>query len=154
MNAPEEPWYLCPGTVVFVGTRDTEGNPFASRAVAVRRARDGVGLLAFVSMPQGVETLANVTATGHVAVCIARPDDYRTVQLKSWDARIVARHPDDEAFLAAAYDATLVVVASLGLDTVVMRRLQTLHGAVAVQFTPAGMWDQAPGAGAGRELPL
>lgn len=145
-------WFLAPGIAALGGTRDADGGPRVMRISAVRRAPDG-RIVVYVSVPEWLEALTHLCATGAIAATFCRSSDYRTVQLKGRDACVIAL-PDDERFLAeyiAANTAALSSAIRIPVDHT--RRLWSTR-AVAVAFTPESAFEGTPGPNAGRELPL
>lgn len=152
MSAIADRWFLAPGVMSFVSTRDAQGNPNVTRTLGARFAPDGRTLIVYPAVPEGLTALANIADNGHVAFLACRSRDYNTIQFKGRDARIVS-FPDDDTFVREFAALNRQAIKDIGIPGVVVDRLAS-YEAVAVAFTPEQAWNQTPGAHAGRELPL
>lgn len=134
------------GVSFAAATRDERRVVEITRCAAAAVADDGRIFVA-VPLPEGRRTLANVDATGVIALSAALPTDYSTVQLKGCDARRVswAELGRATADHRARFEA---MMQSIGLTAV--------HGGTmwsdtyeAIVFTPSAVFDQTPGPSAG-----
>jgi hypothetical protein len=137
------------GLSIVIATRDEKMVPALSRAGGARLGADGL-VRVLVAIPEGQRTLANVDATGAIALSCVRPLTYRTLQVKGDDARRVEWHGHEEIALAHR-PAFRAEIEALGLPRSISGRLwsQTF---VAIAFTPVEIFDQTPGPAAGLTL--
>jgi hypothetical protein len=143
-------WFLGPGVIIAMGTRDAQGRPTASRVIAAQPSQDLRALVLFVAVPEGLAGLVQLSDNGQLAVGFTRVTDYRSMQLKGTDARIVAA-PDAPAIIERHVARQVPVMAAAGVSEAFLRSLWSPE-AVAVRFTPEGAWDQTPGPTAGRRF--
>ena len=129
--------------------------PSMSRGYACKLIDAGRQLGIALSRRQAAEVLENIGLTGYVAVAFSQPTTNRTVQLKGFDARVVAFDPADEALIRHHIDDFVPEVVSLGTPEAMVRALfsYTLDDIVMVVFTPSTGYDQTPGPKAGERLP-
>lgn len=145
------PWHLQPGVMILLGTADAADRPSVARASCARVAEDGRTMLVHIPVPEGLTAIANIVDNGRISVVYCRVSDYRSLQHKGVDARLVATAPEEERPRVAVADNIVALVA-----TGVAPRI--LHGlwspdTVVVAFTPTDAFDQTPGPHAGRGVP-
>ncbi len=142
------PEFLAQGLSLAVVTRDDRMMVETQRCAGARMDAEGRVWLA-IPLPDGRRTLANVEATGAIALVAAYPLTYRTVQLKGSDAARV-EWPELAEVAAVHRQRLMDVLAHFGTSHAVLRFWS--NDFAAVRFTPTEMYDQTPGPGAG--LPL
>ena len=139
---------------IIVASRDAANRPSLMRAVGVRlsAARDLVTVL--LARSQSMQLLADIAASGIIAVVFSEPSTHRTLQLKGRDAHIEAASADDLALLAPYADNLAAELSSIGIDGRLARALIATDpgDVVGVCFTPTEIYDQTPGPKAGAAL--
>jgi hypothetical protein len=146
--------FLQSGISMHAGTVGPGNAPQIARAAGCRIAADRRAVTVYLVESQARELLAQLRASGAVAVTFTKPKSHRTVQLKGADARVVPVRPQDALDVdrqVAAFDAEL---ASIGFPE---RFGWTLAGGsplglAAVAFTPTSAFVQTPGPSAGTAL--
>jgi hypothetical protein len=146
--------FLLSGISISPGSRSVALVPSVTRAVGARLSPDRSRVTVLVRPSQGEEFLADVRATGHIAVVFSEPSSHRTVQLKGEDALVEAPVPGDAAIAERHRAEFSKCLADLGYSPDLGRLL--LEGAAndlaAVAFTVMAAFVQTPGPAAGQAL--
>lgn len=140
------------GVSIQVGTRDGSLVPEAVRGVGARVAPDRASLVLFVPAATGARTVANLADNGRIAICFARIEDHRTIQVKG-RARAVAPASDEDREHVDRYRGEIAQnLAFFGLPARLGFRIAAwpCH---AVHVGIETVWIQTPGPGAGEALP-
>lgn len=87
------------GVSTIVASRDAQMRPSIMRAVGARISADGQRITVFLRQSQSQQLLADIAATGHIAVTFSDPPSHRTVQVKATAAVQRALLPADEPAL-------------------------------------------------------
>ena len=143
--------FLVLGVSLLVGTRDALMRPALVRCGGARLGADGLLRIA-IPIPEGESTLANIDATGVIALTAARPTSYRTLQVKGRDAAR-AEWKELGAVTRAHRSALVAEVVEVGLDGDQSGRSWS-NRFVALSFTPQEIFDQTPGPTAGLSMLL
>ena len=140
---------------IIVASRNAANRPSLMRAVGMRLSarRDEVSVL--LARSQSTQLLADLAASGSVAVVFSEPSTHRTLQLKGVNARIEAPTEADLAVIAPYADNLAAELTSVGIEERLARAMIAIDAAdaVAVRFTPTEIYDQTPGPKAGAALP-
>jgi hypothetical protein len=136
------------GLSLLCGTRDARLVPDFVRCVGARVEKGGREVTVFLPAATSSTSVANIADNGRVAVCVSRPIDHRTMQLKG---RAVSCRPADESDRPvvdrqrAGFAATL---AFLGVPPRLTLRMNhwPCH---AVRVRVETIFDQTPGPQAG-----
>jgi len=125
-----------------------------SKVFGCRVAADGRSVTIIVSALQAGALLADIRANRKLAVVFCRPTTDQTLQIKTFDARVVALGREDYATLAEHTDKLVAEIVPLGFPEAIVRPLFgcSSSDAVAVRFTPSAVFDQTPGPNAGTQL--
>lgn len=146
--------FLLSGISISPGSRSRELVPSVTRAVGARLSPDRSRVTVLVRPSQSGEFLADVRATGRIAVVFSEPSSHRTVQLKGEDAVVEAPAPGDAAIAARHRGEFSKCLADLGYSPDLGRLL--IEGdpedLVAVAFTVSAAFVQTPGPAAGQAL--
>jgi len=137
--------FLGIGPSLLIVTVDAAGVPEVCRCAAARLGADRLVRLA-VPLPEGERSLANVAATGHIALTATRPSTYHGMQVKGRAARVA-----DWSELAEAVE-THARVFTAEAERMGVRGLVDLLWSkrfACVAFEPDAVFDQTPGATAG-----
>jgi len=139
---------------IIVASRDAANRPSLMRAVGARLSakRDEVTVL--LARSQSVQLLADLDASGAIAVVFSEPTTHRTLQLKGGDVRVEVPTADDLALLAPYADDFATELAAIGIEQEKARALIAADpgDVVAVRFSPQEIYDQTPGPKAGAAL--
>jgi hypothetical protein len=124
-------------------------------AIGCRVSPDRRRVTLLVREPQAAASLADVRATGRVAVNFSLPSTNRSLQLKGNDAVIEPLRPFDLA--CASKHSQDFIEELLPLREMTEAALQALfhhksQELVAITFTPSDGFTQTPGPGAGARL--
>ncbi|MBL8384124.1 MAG: pyridoxamine 5'-phosphate oxidase family protein [Burkholderiales bacterium] len=140
---------------IIVASRDAANRPSLMRAVGMRLSARREEVSVLLARSQSTQLLADLAASGYIAVVFSAPSTHRTLQLKGIKARIEAATEEDLARIAPYADNLAAELASVGIDERVARALIAVESAdvVAVRFTPTEIYDQTPGPRAGAALP-
>jgi hypothetical protein len=139
------------GVAASVATGDAAGRPHARYAWAPRVHADGTTVDVFVDAVRAGETLANLTTNGKIALTMAQPVNYRSVQFKG--TFIGSAEPDDAdmAWVRQGLEAFSVSTALVGDPQEAIQNLWT-DTMVRITFRVERAFDQTPGPEAGRPL--
>ena len=142
------------GVSICASACSPEREPSVARAVGCRVAPDRTRVSILLSASQSADLLANVRATGAIAVVFSEPPTHRTVQLKGSDAVVEAAAALDGE-TAGIYRARFAgVLSQLGYARELIYALLACadDDLVAVSFTPNAAFSQTPGPNAGQAL--
>jgi hypothetical protein len=141
---------------IVAASRDAHNVPSLGRATGCMAAPDRRSVSVFIAQAQAPQLIADIRASGQVAVVYTKPSTNRSLQLKGTDARLRALAPDESARVQSYIEAFGVEVTPLGHTS---EQARTLFGCVegdlvAVEFTPTAAFVQTPGPGAGAAIKL
>ena len=143
--------FLENGHIADAATRTDDLQPECMNVVAVQ-VEAAAGLVSLY-LPQALAgpTLANLRSNGRIALDVSRPSDHRTLQLKGL---FVDERPgrEDELPMVSVYlDKLVRQLGLLGVPLSVCLRMVSWPCQV-VRFCVHDIFEQTPGAGAGRRL--
>jgi hypothetical protein len=139
------------GCAVVVGTASAAGRPESMYAWGPRLQEDGSTLSVFIERQRIPVTLANARETGLVAIIVADPVSYRSVQLKGRFLRTGEASAEDEAWVQRHRESFATAVALIG-DPERATRNYWMDDVVRFDVAVERAFDQTPGPGAGRAL--
>lgn len=141
----------CGEVSLFVAAHDAARRPLLARAYGCRVAADGSEAVIWVATKEAGAVLSALGAGGPLALTASHVSTYQTVQVKSTDARTAPINPLDYASVIAYQDGFVRITTSLGYPEQVMRRLIRARppDMTAIHFSPATVFRQTPGPGAG-----
>lgn len=153
--ATEHRAFVVGGVSITAGSGDDQHRPSMARAIGCELSADGRRLRLLFCPQRAQALLADIAASGRIAVAYSQPSTHRTLQLKGHDARVEAASADDEALRERYARAFVADLAQLNFPEAMVRvLLQVLAAApVAVSFTLDAAFSQTPGPGAGARLP-
>lgn len=139
------------GLSVLVGTRDARLVPEALRAMAPRVERGGEEVTVFLPHATAARALADLRDNGRIAVCVSRPCDHRTFQLKGRVVSVAEAGPADRPHLDRYRCEFARVLAEIGMPPRLTLRMAhwPCH---AVRFRVEQAFVQTPGPSAGEAL--
>lgn len=152
--AEEHAAFVSGAVSVVAASRDAHNVPSIGRATGCAVAPDRRSVAIFVARTQAPQLLADVAASGQVAVVYTRPSTNRSLQLKGSDARMRALTAAELAGVTAYVEAFGREITPLGHG---MEQARTIFRCVdgdlvAVEFTPTSAYVQTPGPGAGSAI--
>jgi hypothetical protein len=153
--AAEHREFIQGGVSITAGSVNAEHLPSMARVIGCAVSADGQRLRLLFCPVRAQRLIADIAASGRVAVAFSQPSSNRTLQLKGRDARVEAASADDEALRERYARAFVADLAKLHFPEALVRALlQVLAPApVAVVFSIAAAYSQTPGPGAGAALP-
>jgi len=140
--------------MVSVASRNAGRIPSVVRCVGFRVHEASQRLTVFVVTRQCESLLADIRATGLVAVVFSEPHTHRTVQLKGEHAVVGPLEEGDWPTIAAYGDLAVAELGPLGYAEPWIRKLFECTPAqvLAVRFAPSSAFAQTPGPRAGARL--
>lgn len=142
------------GVSTIVSSCDAALRPSIMRAMGSTISDDGRTVTVYLARKQSRQLLQDIAASGCLSVVFSQPSNYRTLQLKTRQARSRATHAADHALLqrylvAMEWELTQVYIPP------VLTRVMLAHDTddlVAVEFEFQEAFDQTPGPNAGAPL--
>lgn len=136
---------------VAIASRDARHIPSIAKGVAVVVEGDGRALVVLLERAGAGRVLADVAATGAIAIVVSRPQTHRTLQLKGTDARIVSPPPEAAVRCAAHREAFAAEIVPLGFSEAFAHAIHSVTPSdlAAVHVSIESVFDQTPGPGAG-----
>ncbi|MFT3733708.1 MAG: hypothetical protein QM776_01505 [Rhodocyclaceae bacterium] len=146
--------FIHKGVSLAAASRDANLQPSMARAYGCHISPDRRRVTLILSQKQSAALLADITASGQIALAITEPSTHRTYQLKGSDAAIVPLRPFDHASCDSHLTAFIREVMPLGFTESLLRAVMDtpIDDRVAVSFTPSDAFSQTPGASAGARL--
>lgn len=116
-----------------------------------RVGADRTSMSVFLDRARSGPTVENLRENGQIAVTIAAPVSYRSVQFKGRLRRIHEADERDRAWVQRARDMFVTVIALVG-DPVQGARNLWMDDLIRIEFEVEDAFDQTPGPNAGRKL--
>jgi hypothetical protein len=140
------------GAAVVVATSDASMRPHVARAWAPEMLDEHGPMRLCVTAPAGSAMAYTLEEDQEIAVTVARPSTYRSVQMKG--VVVDVRPPDqDQMRLVDEHSEAFVEdVERVGVSPRLVRRLLDRSALVSVTFELEELYDQTPGPAAGRSL--
>jgi hypothetical protein len=141
------------GVAVVVGTTDGEGRPELVYAWGPRVLADKRSILLCVERARASGTLANLADTGKIAMTVADPATYRSIQFKGTLLKTGDASAEDCAWVTRHRAAFASSTALVGDDLTAMRNTWMENEPLyCIEFAVDAAFDQTPGPEAGRPL--
>jgi hypothetical protein len=139
-----------------LSSRDAANRPSLSKAAAVRISADRRRITMLVDQQLAAHVLRDLRAGSAVAAVFSEPLTHRTLQVKAPRAELSAVTPADREYARQHFEATLAHIVPLGYpeDGIRCYFAYQPEQLVAVSFEPVAAFEQTPGPGAGRPLPV
>ena len=146
--------FIQTGISIVAASRDASLMPSIGRAAGCRVSPDRRAVSIVLPQGQATQLVADVKASGHIAVVFSRPSTHRTMQLKADDARVRPATQEEGASIARYVEAFGREIAALGHTHEQAVALFAFRDddLVAIDFTPNAAFEQTPGPKAGRPL--
>lgn len=142
------------GVSTIVASHDASRRPSLMRAVGAAITPDGTRITVYLNRPASNQLLADLQATGQIAVVFSEPFSHQTVQVKACSVELRAAGPDDAPVLARYLASMEHELGRIGFGPNYTRIMlgHQLDDVVAVSFSPEQAFDQTPGPKAGASL--
>jgi hypothetical protein len=142
------------GVSVVVAGRNAALVPDVARGCGCHVSRDLRRVTVLVESGRSEDLLADIRATGQVAVVFSQPSTHRTIQLKGDDAAVVAVTAAQLRIAERHLLAWVSELASAGYraDFAEAVRGRPGRNVAAIRFTPSAAFEQTPGPAAGQKL--
>jgi hypothetical protein len=139
---------------ITAASRDARRVPSVVRAAACRVSADRRRVTLLLATQQSQQVLADIAATGAIAVVFSEPSTHRTLQFKGRDAARCAVLPDDLALACAHNEAFADEIVPLGYPRALALTVHSVPGdeLTAVSFTVDAIFEQTPGPKAGARV--
>jgi hypothetical protein len=146
--------FLQSGLSITAGAAGAGEFPSLCRSLGCRVSADRRSISILLSRRQGEELLADVAASGRIAVVFSKPSSHRTIQLKGSNASVQAASVEDAGLARRHCEAFIAELRQLGFAADLVGSLLTcpLEELVVLQFTPDAAFSQTPGPRAGDAL--
>jgi hypothetical protein len=140
--------------MISVASRSPEHVPSVVRCHGFRLFQQPQRLAVFVRSRHSERVLADIRATGLVAVVFSEPSTHRTLQVKGEDAVVGMLEEGDWPMVGAHMEAAVAELCPLGYAETWVRTVfeATPAQMQAVRFTPSSAFAQTPGPRAGEPL--
>lgn len=140
--------------MISVASRSPEHVPSVVRCHGFRLFQQPQRLAVFVRSRHSERVLADIRATGLVAVVFSEPSTHRTLQVKGEDAVVGTLEEGDWPMVGAHMEAAVAELCPLGYAETWVRTVfeATPAQMQAVRFTPSSAFAQTPGPRAGEPL--
>lgn len=139
------------GISVLVGTRDERCVPEAMRGAGARVESGRRELTVWIPAANSERTVANLRATGRVAVCFSTFENHRSIQLKGHVVELREGAGDDRASVERYRGDLARHWGYLGIAPRLVLRFN-VWPCFALRFRVEQMFVQTPGPGAGAPL--
>ena len=151
MIPPDLHEFLEAGVSVLVGTRSDRLLPEAARGLAARVEAGGAELTVFLPKATSDQTIEYLRHNGRIAVCVSRPCDHRSVQLKGSVISIREADESDRQHILQYRIALAETWGTIGIPPRITLRMShwPCH---AVRLRAESIFNQTPGPGAGNSL--
>lgn len=140
------------GVAVVIGTTDADRRPNVVYGWGPRVVEDGRLLQVFLERARSAPTCQNLDATGAVAITVADPITYRSVQFKGRHRRTEPAAEGDEAWVRRHRQAFSSAVALVGDSPGVRRNAWMEDELLRLEVELEAAFDQTPGPNAGAPL--
>jgi hypothetical protein len=142
------------GVSIVAASRDHSLVPSIGRASGCCVSGDRRQVTIFVIESQCERLVADVRASGRIAVVMSQPTTHRTLQLKAEKARVRALRAEERPVIARYVDAFASEIGKLGHTQAQARVVFECRDddLVAIDFAPNAAFDQTPGPKAGKPL--
>ena len=139
------------GVATIVGTGDAHGRPQMSLGWGPRVDDDRTVMQVFLDAAAGEAMVENLSANPRIAVTIAHPVSYRSVQFKGLVRQTGAPSEEERAWVRQQRGAFLTSTSLVGDPPETIRNMWS-DDVVRVVFTVEQAFDQTPGPEAGKRL--
>lgn len=135
-----------------LGTASAAGRPHVTYCWGPAVGDDRRSVAFHVNETVATEALADIVETGRIALTVADPITYRSVQLKGRCLGTGPASGEDEAFVQRHFESFLSITAVIGDPPAAIRNLKRSEPLRRFVFEVEAAFDQTPGPDAGRPL--
>lgn len=139
------------GLAVQIATASNNGSPHVTYGWSPRVPTDGRTVEVFIDKVRSATPLADLKTNKKIAMTVADPISYRSIQLKGTVVGIELDCADDQVWVRNGREGFLVRTSLIGDDPVAIRNLW-YDDVVRLTFSVEFAFDQTPGPEAGRPL--
>jgi hypothetical protein len=139
------------GVATIVGTGNEAGRPTVAFGWAPRVAGDRTTIEFFLDTARADTTLANLEANGKIAVTLAHPVSYRSVQFKGHFLEVHETTEADKPWVQQQRDAFVTTTSLIGDPPGIIQKMW-MEDTLRVAFRVERAFDQTPGPEAGKPL--
>jgi pyridoxamine 5'-phosphate oxidase-like protein len=142
---------IASGVDIYVATRDATLTPESMLAMGAKVHADGYGMTVYLPEALSAATVANLRDNGQIAICLSRPRDHESVQVKGTLIGIRPSEATDRELQAVHRGALIEQFACVGIPRSATRRL-VWWPSLAVHVQVDAVFQQTPGPRAGQLL--
>ena len=135
-----------------LGTASAAGRPHVTYCWGPVVGEDHRSVAFHVNESVAAEALADIVETGRIALTVADPITYRSVQLKGHCLGTRMATPEDEAIVQRHFESFLSVTSVIGDPPGSIRNLKRAEPLRRFILQVEAAFDQTPGPDAGRPL--
>ena len=139
------------GVACLVGSGNADGRPHIAQAWGPRVHQGGAAVDVFIDAPRAARTLENLSENPRIAMTLAHPVSYRSVQLKGQYRDTGEPSDADLDWVRRHHDEFLVSTTLVGDPPDTIRNLW-MDDVVRLSFDVERAFDQTPGPEAGKPL--
>jgi Pyridoxamine 5'-phosphate oxidase len=143
--------FIQSGVATIVGTGDAAGRPAIAWGWAPRVADDRTTLELYLDTARADTTLANLRDNGQIAVTMADPVSYRSVQFKGRFIDACETSEEDKPWVQQQREAFVTTTSLIGDPPGIIQKMW-MDETTRVAFKVERAFDQTPGPEAGRPL--
>lgn len=140
------------GVAVIVGTADATLRPHVHPGWGPRLLEDRRTIQLFLETARAAQALSDLAERDRVAVTIADPVSYRSVQFKGRYTGNAPATPEDEIWVQRHRDAFGSSTALIGDSPTAIRNVWMNGTILRIDFEVEAAFDQTPGPHAGRRI--
>ncbi|MGH8491905.1 MAG: hypothetical protein ACRERR_02185 [Moraxellaceae bacterium] len=146
--------FMQSGISISVASRDVRRVPSLARAAGCHVSADHQQVTLLLLPTQARQLLADIAASGVIAVVYSSPNTNRTLQVKGRLLSLQEATPSDAGLAQQHREAFAKILIPLGYahDLAFAVHCQNTTGMMAVVFSPTDIFEQTPGPKAGTRL--
>lgn len=140
------------GVAVLIATGNRAGRPHLRYGWGPRVDADGTTVSVFIEEPRATLILEDISQVARIAMTVADPVTYRSIQLKGPVLGTLAATDDEHDRVRRHREAFMTSTALVGDDQEVIRNTWMEAPLVRIDFRVEQAYNQTPGAEAGQPL--
>ena len=143
--------FLQEGLGIHIGTRNERLEPNGARGLALKVDDDGTHFTVFLAKVAAARILSDLKSNGSAAVTIGRPVDERACQVKGTFVNARAAKASERDGIVAQFEGFRDQLQAIGIPRDGSSQWVTWP-AVAVRLKVTAIFNQTPGADAGKQI--
>ena len=151
MIDPQLATFLQEGLGIHLGTRTAQMEPNGVRGLAAKVEDAGRQLIVYIPTVAAPRVLPDLESNGHAAVVFGRPTDDRSCQVKGIFMSSRAATTEERFVVLAQWNGFLDKLGAIGIPRA-MAAGWVNWPAVAIRLRVTALFNQTPGAEAGKPL--